>query len=129
VSKGTLECFLDEQRNVLLWQDPLLKIAADTARGMSYLHGSNSNVTDKKLNAPCILHRDLKSSNVLISEFLTAKIADFGTSAVKQDVTMTSLGTPLFAAPEIMRGQDVMFYVYLSIDSLEDSTVFHRGFL
>jgi serine/threonine protein kinase len=110
VSKGTLECFLDDKSSVLRWQDPLLKIASDIARGMSYLHGSKSNEANQKFDKPCILHRDLKSSNVLISEFLTAKIADFGTSAAMRDVTMTSLGTPLFAAPEIMRGLPQVLY-------------------
>ena len=54
----------------------------------------------------CIVHRDLKSENVLVSEFTVAKVADFGCSrAMDAGVTMTAVGTPLFAAPEMMRGE------------------------
>ncbi|KAL6069202.1 RGS domain-containing serine/threonine-protein kinase A-like isoform X1 [Balamuthia mandrillaris] len=47
-----------------------LKFARDIARGMNYLHH----------NKPPILHRDLKSINILIDEFNRAKVADFGIS-------------------------------------------------
>ena len=56
----------------------------------------------------CVLHRDLKPDNVLVTEFNRGKIADFGTSRAKaasDDAIMTAVGTPLFAAPELMRGE------------------------
>ena len=40
----------------------------EIAKGMFYLHSFN----------PPILHRDLKSLNVLVDEFFTVKLADFG---------------------------------------------------
>ena len=44
-----------------------------------------------------------------MSEYLTAQLTDFGTSRAKahdsDSVTMTGVGTPLFAAPELMRGE------------------------
>jgi serine/threonine protein kinase len=60
---------------------------------------------------------------VLITEFTSAKLADFGTSRAKEEeVTMTALGTPLYAAPELMRGEmfdekvDVYSFGLLLID-------------
>jgi serine/threonine protein kinase len=46
--------------------------------------------------------------NCLITDFLSAKITDFGTSRPKgaEDITMTAVGTPLYAAPELMRGEN-----------------------
>ena len=54
----------------------------------------------------CIIHRDLKPANILITQTFQAKVSDFGSSRSKAegDVTMTSVGTPLFCAPEVFRG-------------------------
>jgi len=55
----------------------------------------------------CILHRDLKSENCLVSDLLRAKVSDFGTSrakSVSEELTMSSVGTPLYCAPEIFLG-------------------------
>ena len=55
----------------------------------------------------CIIHRDLKTENCLVTDYVSAKIADFGTSRAKgeDDVTMTSIGTPLYVAPEVVTGE------------------------
>lgn len=45
-------------------------IMLDIAEGLSYLHGLD----------PPLIHRDLTSNNVLLTDDLHAKIADFGTS-------------------------------------------------
>ena len=50
-----------------------MKMARDAAQGMAWLHGSN----------PTIIHRDLKSSNLLFTEkegHYTIKVCDFGLS-------------------------------------------------
>lgn len=48
-------------------------IARDVALGMNYLHQ----------HRPSVLHLDLKSMNVLLSQHLRAKIADFGFSKLR----------------------------------------------
>lgn len=54
---------------------------------------------------PPMMHRDLKSPNVLLSEEGVAKIADVGMvrSQVKDLVTAQPVMTPLWAAPEVSR--------------------------
>ena len=44
---------------------------------------------------------------MLVTDFMSAKITDFGTSRFKsEDVTMTATGTPLFCAPEVVKGEN-----------------------
>lgn len=53
-----------------------LRVALGTARGLAYLH---------ELANPSIIHRDIKSSNVLLDDHLNAKVADFGLSKLLGD--------------------------------------------
>ncbi|KAF4322231.1 hypothetical protein BBO99_00002275 [Phytophthora kernoviae] len=72
-----------------------VKIALDIADGLTYLHSLK----------PAILHRDLKSRNVLLSSQLDAKLTDFGVSREHSDELMTNaVGTSLWMAPEVMMG-------------------------
>jgi serine/threonine protein kinase len=105
VAKGPLRDFLETPD--LRWDDPLLRFACDIARGMNYLHNRKYFDEVQKEQKQCILHRDLKPDNVLVTDFIAGKIADFGTSRSKaaDDVTMTAVGTPLYVAPEIVRGE------------------------
>src|SRR5665213_3043395 len=74
------------------------RIAVDVAKGLSFLHHEN------------ILHRDIKSLNVLLDENYKAKLTDFGLSKVKAETkshataTKTnnkdSVGTVQWMAPE-----------------------------
>ncbi|KAK4581608.1 hypothetical protein RGQ29_024989 [Quercus rubra] len=56
--------------NVLKWNERL-QIAVDAANGLEYLHNGCK---------PPIIHRDFKSTNILLNENMQAKIADFGLS-------------------------------------------------
>ncbi|KAB2092855.1 hypothetical protein ES319_A02G058800v1 [Gossypium barbadense] len=73
-------------------------LALDIARGMNYLHHCN----------PTIVHRDLKSSNLLVDKNWTVKVGDFGLSRLKHATfltTKTGKGTPQWMAPEVLRNE------------------------
>lgn len=72
--------------------EKIISIAKNIASGMVYLHNKQ------------IIHRDLKPSNILLSVSFEPKIADFGVSRPCDGIsTMTSIGTPLYMAPEMIR--------------------------
>ncbi|EPQ30374.1 uncharacterized protein PFL1_06944 [Pseudozyma flocculosa PF-1] len=74
--------------------DEVFRILLETARGLEYLH----------TRTPAIIHRDCKSTNVLITRNRTAKINDFGLAKVKntQRSMMRSLvGTVNWQAAEL----------------------------
>ncbi|KAK9014573.1 hypothetical protein V6N11_005727 [Hibiscus sabdariffa] len=73
-----------------------IKIALDAARGIEYLHN---------YAVPPIIHRDIKSSNILIDLNWTARVSDFGLSMMgpesAQDYRpMKAVGTVGYIDPE-----------------------------
>ncbi|CAJ2642886.1 unnamed protein product [Trifolium pratense] len=80
------------KRNTVLTLPPLLKIAIDVSEGMKYLHQND------------IIHRDLKSANLLIDKTGVVKVADFGVARVRnQSGIMTAeTGTYRWMAPEVI---------------------------
>nr|CAE04509.1 OSJNBb0059K02.19 [Oryza sativa Japonica Group] len=71
ISNGTLSFHLHGQNeNPLKWKDRL-RIALETARAIAYLHSAAS---------ISVLHRDIKSTNILLTDTMTAKVSDFGAS-------------------------------------------------
>lgn len=69
------------------------------AAGMCYMH-------QKK-----VLHRDLKTDNILVDDDFYPKICDFGCSKIIKDgldeiIQSTNCGTPVYMAPELILGED-----------------------
>ncbi|GMI89829.1 Vascular-Related RLK 1 [Hibiscus trionum] len=76
MANGTLRESLSGRSGIHLDWKRRLRVALGSARGLSYLH---------ELANPPIIHRDIKSTNILLDENLTAKVADFGLSKLVSD--------------------------------------------
>lgn len=100
VSNGTLREHLDGTRANELEIGQRLDIAIDVAHAITYLH----TYTD-----PPIIHRDIKASNILITEKLRAKVADFGFARLAADdpgathISTQIKGTAGYLDPEYLR--------------------------
>lgn len=71
-------------------------MARHVALGVAWLHKNG------------IMHRDIKSMNVLVTDDYSCKLTDFGTAKLlgQQQVMMTlNTGSPLWMAPEVKVGQ------------------------
>ncbi|KAG9407119.1 hypothetical protein AC1031_001761 [Aphanomyces cochlioides] len=96
LQRGDLYAMLRNPKYNLAWNKKLLQIAIHAARGMAYLHSMD----------PPIIHRDLKSMNIHVSSSYVAKISDFALSRERSvEETMSITGTPLWMAPEMIRGE------------------------
>ncbi|KAL9400874.1 hypothetical protein Peur_004723 [Populus x canadensis] len=97
VNNGNLEQWLHggmRQHGYLTWE-ARMKILLGTAKALAYLHEAIE---------PKVVHRDIKSSNILIDDNFNAKLSDFGLAkllgAGKSHITTRVMGTFGYVAPE-----------------------------
>ncbi|KAJ9179282.1 hypothetical protein P3X46_011091 [Hevea brasiliensis] len=96
MANGDLEKFLSgSNTNVLKWERRL-HIVVEAAKGLEYLHNGSK---------PPIVHRDVKTSNILLNDKFQAKLADFGLSRSfpvegATHVSTVVAGTPGYLDPE-----------------------------
>uniref|UniRef100_A0A7N2R9D9 non-specific serine/threonine protein kinase n=1 Tax=Quercus lobata TaxID=97700 RepID=A0A7N2R9D9_QUELO len=101
---GSLGDLLHRSRRGLLDWPKRYQIALDVAQGLSYLHHDC---------VPPIIHRDVKSNNILIDGEFGAKVADFGVAKVvavagPRGVSMSVIaGSPGYIAPEYVQTRHV----------------------
>jgi len=93
MSQGTLRMYLNKKDPYSLSPETILKLALDISRGMEYLHAQG------------VIHRDLKSQNLLLNDEMRVKVADFGTSCLetKCQATKGNKGTYRWMAPEMTK--------------------------
>lgn len=85
MSNGSLyEHLKENDSNILNSWKMRIKIAVETARGIEYLHN---------YAVPPIIHRDIKSSNILLDANWTAKVSDFGFSLMGLESDTKSMST------------------------------------
>ncbi|KAH1104968.1 hypothetical protein GYH30_038328 [Glycine max] len=98
VPNGSVESHLhgaDKETEPLDW-DARMKIALGAARGLAYLHEDCN---------PCVIHRDFKSSNILLEHDFTPKVSDFGLARTalnegNKHISTHVIGTFGYVAPE-----------------------------
>uniref|UniRef100_A0A8C7GTA7 non-specific serine/threonine protein kinase n=1 Tax=Oncorhynchus kisutch TaxID=8019 RepID=A0A8C7GTA7_ONCKI len=89
---GDLLQRIQQQRNTLFSQETILKWFAQMCSGTIHIH-------DKR-----VLHRDLKSKNIFLTDDGTVKLGDFGSACVLNSAKAyahTYVGTPYYVSPEI----------------------------
>ncbi|KAE9289350.1 hypothetical protein PF001_g20079 [Phytophthora fragariae] len=96
MENGDLRDYLVDPNSPRHWSQELLQLAVDMIEALVYVHSFT----------PPLVHRDLKSRNVLLSSEMQAKVTDFGASRYKsKDETMTAaVGTGRWLAPEVISG-------------------------
>ncbi|CAI0376865.1 unnamed protein product [Linum tenue] len=103
VPNGTLSDALSGKSGISMEWTRRLKVAIGAARGLAYLH---------ELADPPIIHRDIKSANILLDDRLIAKVADFGLSkpmsdSEKDHITTQVKGTMGYLDPEYYMTQQL----------------------
>ena len=100
VDGGTLKDYISSKRGNEMQRpslDVVMKILIGSAEALAYLHAMDP--------AP-VLHRDIKSENILITSDFDPRVADLGEARVMaENKTMTTVGTRGYTAPEVLQGQ------------------------
>lgn len=94
VENGSLNSWLHGERKGQLNWKTRLRIAIDVANGLQYIH---------EHTRPQVVHKDIKSSNILLDSSMRAKIANFGLAKSGCNaITMHIVGTQGYIAPEYL---------------------------
>lgn len=94
VENGSLYSWLHEDRTDRLNWKMRLHVAIDVANGLQYIH---------EHTRPRVVHKDIKSSNILLDANMRAKIANFGLAKSGMNaITMHIVGTQGYIAPEYL---------------------------
>ncbi|XP_040997623.1 leucine-rich repeat receptor protein kinase HPCA1-like [Juglans microcarpa x Juglans regia] len=126
---GTIRDSLSRKSGIYLDWNRRLYVALGSARGLAYLH--------EHANPP-IIHRDIKSTNILLDENLTAKVADFGLSKLVSDdlrghISTQVKGTMGYLDPEYYQTQklteksDVYSFGVFMLELLTSKRPIERG--
>jgi serine/threonine-protein kinase CTR1 len=101
ISFGNLYDYIHDKSKSLT-ERLYLRCAVDIAKGCAFMHGLR----------PPIIHRDLKTPNVLMSDAIetapvVCKVADFGTCQALASTTKGRIvSNPIWLAPEIMKQKE-----------------------
>lgn len=94
VENGSLHSWLHANKQEKLSWKTRLRIAIDVANGLQYIH---------EHTRPRVVHKDIKSSNILLDINMRAKIANFGLAKSGCNaITMHIVGTQGYIAPEYL---------------------------
>ena len=105
-SLGSLKALLERSSLASLSWDERIKLGAGVACGVAFLHSQT----------PPIIHRDLKSANVVLDRSRTPKVADLGVSGFDLGVkAKVKRGTLRYMAPEV--AQELVIEDFKAIDS------------
>lgn len=106
-----------------------IRVALDAARGIEYLH---------EYAMPQVIHRDIKSSNILLDSTWTAKVSDFGLSLMgpqddESHLSLRAAGTMGYMDPEYYRLQllttksDVYSFGVVLLELLSGHKAIHKN--
>ncbi|PQQ18881.1 serine/threonine-protein kinase-like protein CCR4 [Prunus yedoensis var. nudiflora] len=106
-----------------------INVALDAARGVEYLH---------MYAVPPVIHRDIKSSNILLDDTLRAKVSDFGLSLMGPEddqsyLSLRAAGTFGYMDPEYYRLQqlttksDVYSFGVVLLELLSGYNAIHKN--
>ena len=104
---------IDKETAPLNW-GARMKIALGAARGLAYLHEDSS---------PRVIHRDFKSSNILLEDDFTPKVSDFGLARTAMDEENRHISTRVMGT----FGYEISIWHLIILTALVAHIILHMG--